>query len=57
MSEKGIRSPKEAFYGYPVPKEGPDTGLTRKYAANPVLRGTQLGIAAWAYVILSKSAF
>lgn len=55
MSEKGTHSPKHAFYGYPIPKEGPDTGFTRKYLENPVLRGTQLGIAAWAYVILSES--
>ncbi|MCJ1346125.1 hypothetical protein MMC31_004337, partial [Peltigera leucophlebia] len=48
MSEKGTHSPKHAFYGYPIPKEGPDTGFTRKYLENPVLRGTQLGIAAWA---------
>lgn len=41
-------SETEAFYGYPIPKEGPDTGFTRKYSTNPVLRGTQLGIAAWA---------
>lgn len=57
MSETGNHSHKQSFYGYPIPKEGPDTGFTRKDPKNPVLRGTQLGIAAWAYVILSKSAF
>lgn len=56
MSEKRTHSPNHAFYGYPIPKEGPETGFTRKHSVNPVLRGTQLGIAAWAYVILSKSA-
>lgn len=53
MSETGTHSSKQSFYGYPFPKKGPDTGFTRNYSTNPVLRGTQLGIAAWAYVILS----
>lgn len=55
MSENGTHSPKDAFYGYPIPNEGPDTGFIRERSKNPVLRGTPLGIAAWAYVIFSKS--
>lgn len=36
---------KGNFYGYPEPKEGPDTGYTRKPGSNPIVRGIPLAIA------------
>lgn len=33
------------FRGYPIPREGPDTGYANKPGSNPVLRGIPLGIA------------
>ena len=39
-----------AFRGYPIPKEGPDTGYVSKPGSNPILRGIPLAIAASAWV-------
>lgn len=41
---------KYAFYGYPEPKEGPDTDYVVKPGSNPVLRGIPLAIAGSACV-------
>ncbi|MCJ1270137.1 hypothetical protein MMC22_010031 [Lobaria immixta] len=37
-----------AFYGYPLPKKGPETAYVTKPGSNPVIRGTTLSVAGWA---------
>lgn len=39
-----------AFYGYPLPKKGPETAYVTKPGSNPILRGTALSVAGWACV-------
>lgn len=39
-----------AFYGYPAPKQGPETAYVKKLASNPVLRGIPLVIAGYLWV-------
>lgn len=49
MAEEQV-SIDSAFYGYPLPKKGPETGYATKPASNPIIRGITLSGAGWAYV-------